>query len=76
MEYLDVLKNRKTIRRFGERQIKKDILKEIINEARMSPSWVNTQERKVYIATKNVVKSIREEYVKRAEKNAIGVSDF
>ncbi len=48
MEYLDVLKNRKTVRRFGERQIKKDILIEIINEARMSPSWVNTQERKVY----------------------------
>ena len=42
MEYLDVLKHRKTVRRFGERQIKKDIVIDIGLGYEMKEAKINS----------------------------------
>ena len=52
MEWKNILERRHSIRRFDERQVHKDVLTEIMDEARRSPSWANAQERNIYIATK------------------------
>lgn len=76
MEYSEVIRSRHSVRRFERQQIRLQNLSEIIAEAQRAPSWVNAQERKVYIAAKNIAKSIRDEYKRQAEQGMIGVSDF
>lgn len=76
MEWKNILERRHSIRRFDERQVHKDVLTEIMDEARRSPSWANAQERNIYIATKETAKKIRKEFWKYSQKNMIGISDF
>ena len=51
MEFSEVVKNRSSIRSFAKQDIPKETLVEIVKEAQRSPSWVNSQPWKVYMAT-------------------------
>ena len=76
MEFEEILRKRHSVRKFDNRQIREDMLWDIIDDARKSPSWANAQERGVYIASKEKAKLIRKEFIERAEKEMIGISDF
>ncbi|MBR1740884.1 MAG: nitroreductase family protein, partial [Lachnospiraceae bacterium] len=52
MEFEEILRKRHSVRKFDNRQIREDMLWDIIDDARKSPSWANAQERGVYIASK------------------------
>ncbi len=75
MDFSELVRQRHTTRQFSHQQVKDDILIQIVNDARTAPSWVNTQERKVYIATKNMARMIRAEYLERTKQGLTGVSD-
>ena len=76
MNFDEVLKNRHATRFFTRQQIKLQEIKEIISDAQKAPSWLNAQERKIFVATGETAKIIRKEFQERAEKNLIGISDF
>ncbi len=76
MEFSKVLKQRHAVRRFTDCQIKREILFEILNDARMAPSWANAQERRVYVAMRDTAHNIRKAYAEQAKKGLIGLSDF
>lgn len=59
MEFKEVLNQRKSVRQFTDEQISKQKLEEIVKLAQKTPTWVNSQPYKVYIATGNTLKEIK-----------------
>ena len=51
-------------------------MEDVIAEAQRAPSWMDAQEREVLLASGNVAKMIRNEYMERAKNGVIGISDF
>lgn len=62
MEFSEVVKNRSSIRSFAKQDIPKETLVEIVKEAQRSPSWVNSQPWKVYMATGKTAEKISKEH--------------
>lgn len=50
MELQDAIRNRRSIRSFLTKSVSEDLLKEIVEDARWSPSWGNTQAWEVVVA--------------------------
>ena len=74
MEFKEVVNNRHSVRDFSDQVIDHQTIKEIIALAQKSPSWVNSQPWKVYVATGKTLQNIKDAYVKKdAEK---GYPDF
>ena len=40
---MDLIESRKSVRKYSEKQISDDILKQILNAGRLAPSWMNSQ---------------------------------
>lgn len=76
MDFTEVIKNRHATRWFSRQQVKRSDIREIVAEAHTAPSWMNAQERKVYVAVGNTAKVIRTEFDERAKNGMIGISDF
>lgn len=76
MDFAAIIKNRHATRWFSRQQVKRSDIREIIAEAHTAPSWMNAQERKVYVAVVDTTKVIRTEFEERAKEGMIGVSDF
>ena len=76
MDFAEVIKNRHATRYFSRHQVKRSDIKEIIAEAHTAPSWMNAQERKVYIAVGDTAKTVRTEFEERSKSGMIGISDF
>ena len=76
MNFSDVLKARTSIRDFKDRQIDRELLVKLVEEAQTAPSWANSQPWKVYIATGETMKTIREGHVAKNEKGIAGKSDI
>jgi len=43
MEFYDVIKNRKSIRKYTPKKVPEDVLKRVLEAARWAPSWANKQ---------------------------------
>lgn len=62
MELSEVIKNRKSIRKFKDKEIPHDAIEKIVNLARFTPSWKNTQIVRVNIVEdKDVISKIANE---------------
>ena len=48
MEFLDVINNRRSIRKYREGQVSNETIKKIIESAQKAPSWKNSQVSKFY----------------------------
>lgn len=70
MNFQDVLKTRHSARAFTDQQIEKDKLEELMTMAQLVPSWCNTQDWKVYIATGSTLEAIRKDHME-AFKNEV-----
>jgi nitroreductase len=42
-EFMEILKGRRSIRRYGEKEIPEDVLNQVFEAVQWSPSWANTQ---------------------------------
>jgi len=42
-DFMDILKSRRSVRRFEEKDIPEDLLREVLESVQWSPSWANTQ---------------------------------
>lgn len=63
MEFKDVVFNRHSTRDFSDQPIAKDDLVDIINTAKMTPSWANDQIWKVMVATGQTLVNIKQRHL-------------
>lgn len=63
MELMEVLKNRKSIRAFSPKPVPRELVSRILEAARWSPSWGNTQPWELVVAGGDTVKALTEELV-------------
>ena len=75
MEFEEILKRRRSVRKFTDQQVREETIVQIINESRQAPSWANAQETKIYVATKNVAKMIRKEFLE-GDEAGVALSDY
>ncbi len=63
MEFDSVVENRKSTRRFSEKQVDKELIVKLLESARLAPSAVNFQPWKFYVCTSEGIKlALRESY--------------
>jgi nitroreductase len=60
MELVTAIKGRRSIRKFQQTDVPENIISEILDTARWSPSWGNTQPWEFYVLTGNVLKKFKE----------------
>ena len=75
MEFEDVLKRRRSVRKYTDQQVRQETIIQIMNEARLTPTWANAQETRIYVASKNTARMIRKEY-EEASAKGLGLSDY
>lgn len=73
MEFEKVVKARHSVREFSAETVKKSDIREIVELAQRSPSWVNSQPWKVYVATGKTLANIKASYQK---KDAAGITSY
>ena len=71
MDFLDCVKNRRSIRKFTDEKISHDLISEIVEIASYSPSWKNTQVvRYTFIDNKETLDKIADDCVLGFEFNS------
>ena len=81
MNGIDLLKNRRSIRKYKDQKIPKELLKEIVDIAKYAPSWGNLQiARYTIIDNEEIIKQIANEgvldfiYNKKTLENTKGIA--
>ena len=67
MEFIEVLKSRRSIRCFKPDPVSQTTLKKILEESLWAPSWANTQPWEFAVATGTSLKEIVKEYLAKGE---------
>ena len=70
MEFTDVLKNRRSIRAFADREVEQHILDEIFTDALESPSSSNTQPYKLAVAKGETCKAIGQKLLAKYNRSS------
>ncbi len=76
MNVSEALEARRSIRYFEDREVPEETLRAIVKDAQWAPSWANAQPWKVYIATGDLAKRIRESHLQNAQRGLRGRSDI
>lgn len=76
MTFHNTLNYRRSIRHFSDKTIEDTILMEIVKEAQRSPSWVNSQPWRVYIAKGETANRIKIGHKKLSDSGIKGQSDI
>jgi len=75
MNVIECIKTRRSVRRFTEDLVSKELFEEIIDIARMAPTWKNTQTlRYMLIQDKDIINKICDECLLGFEHNSKTVS--
>lgn len=75
MEFTAVIKGRRSIRKFQPREVPKSVITEILEEARWSPSWGNTQPWTLCVLTGKTLEQFKAMNVKQTLGGAPIASD-
>lgn len=75
MELADAIKGRRSIRKFKSQEVPKEIITEVLETARWSPSWGNTQPWDLYVLTGKVLAKFKEMNLRQTLAGAAIVSD-
>jgi nitroreductase len=75
MELAAAIKGRRSIRKFKSQDVPKNIITEILEEARWSPSWGNTQPWDLYVLTGKVLAKFKEMNLRQTLAGAATASD-
>lgn len=71
MEVIECIKERRSVRRYTDEVISRETIDEIIDVARMAPTWKNTQTlRYMIVQDKQIISSIENECMMGFEHNA------
>ncbi len=70
MSMLDVILSRRSIRRYEDKEIPKDVLDKIVESGRQSPSAANKQPYRIVIVTDSEIKNELSGLITRFLKNA------
>ena len=68
MEFETVLRGRRSVRAFTDEAVGEDLIGEILDEARWSPSWRNTQAWSVWVVTGRALERFKDRF-KQAVRN-------
>jgi len=55
-DFMEIIKGRRSIRRYQEREIPEDALNEVLEAVRWAPSWANTQCWEVVVVKDSTIK--------------------
>ncbi len=58
---MESLRERRSIRRYLDRPVSEELIREVLDEARWSPSWANTQGWMVYVVTGQALTKLKAE---------------
>jgi nitroreductase len=75
MELVAAIRGRRSIRKFKSQDVPQNILTELLEIARWSPSWGNTQPWDLYVLTGNTLAKFKEMNLKQTLAGASIVSD-
>ena len=75
MELAAAIKGRRSIRKFKQQDVPKSIITEILEEARWSPSWGNTQPWDLYVLTGKTLAKFKEMNLRQTLAGAAVASD-
>ena len=59
MEFDNVIRGRRSIRKYKPEPVPHELIREILDEARWSPSWANTQAWNIYVVTGETLERLR-----------------
>ncbi|PKN68973.1 MAG: hypothetical protein CVU54_12770 [Deltaproteobacteria bacterium HGW-Deltaproteobacteria-12] len=76
MDIRQAIKERRSIRKFKPEQIPEGMLGEILDEARWSPSWGNTQPWEFYVVTGEPLKKIKAANCRKLEEGGQSLPDI
>jgi len=75
MELDSAIKSRRSIRNFEARAVSKDLIAEIMEAARWSPSWGNTQPWHIYVVTGRALSKLKEMNLQKTMAGECRASD-
>ncbi len=76
METMEAIKGRRSIRKYKTDEIPRDVLKEILEAARWSPSWGNTQPWEIYVVFGKALEEFRNESVRMMKEGTSSTLDI
>jgi len=76
MDAESAIRSRRSIRKFRPDPVPRDLIRQVLDTARWSPSWANTQCWGVIVVDGPAVDKIRKEFRRLAEHGLPGVPDF
>lgn len=75
METKDAIRGRRSIRKYKEEKIPRELLESVLEEARWSPSWGNTQPWEIYVITGKALEEFRQENVRLMKAGTVSEVD-
>lgn len=75
MELATAIRERRSIRKFKPQDVPKNIITEILEAARWSPSWGNTQPWEFYVLSGNALKKFKEMNLQKTIEGAVAKPD-
>ena len=76
MEFEDVMRGRRSIRRFKPDAVPRELIREILEEARWSPSWANTQAWSIYVVSGKTLQRLKDAGATPGERETAAGPDF
>ena len=76
MNFESAIRGRRSIRQFKPDAVRPEIIREILDEARWSPSWANTQAWNIYVVTSNTLERLKDAGTTPSEPGASAGPDF
>lgn len=75
MDAIEAIKGRRSIRKFKPDEVPRDVLNEVLEAGRWSPSWGNTQPWEIYVMTRKALEQFRDESLNSARAGAASTPD-
>lgn len=76
MEFKTLMDERHSVRNFSDREIDKELLREMVRIAAKTPSWENNQPWNLYIATGDSLKEIKSVWKEKYAEGTKGYADM
>lgn len=74
--FVELMKQRHSVRLFQQKEIPQNTLKEIMSTALQSPSWCNSQSWSIYVASGNTLSEIRKLWISKNNEGIKGYADL
>jgi nitroreductase len=76
MEFETVLRGRRSIRAYTPEPVARELVKQILDEARWSPSWRNTQAWSIWVVTDEALERFKERFKRAVDDGEAPSPDF